>query len=235
MNGHGAPTVPTVAAFDFDGTLTRGGSVLPFLLSVRGVWPVALAMLRGAPGLVRAALFGGSAADDAKEALLGRLLSGLPADEVDRAGTRFAEGHLARRLRPEVEARLEWHRAQGHKIVLVSASLESYVQPAGALLHADGVLATRMAVGGGGLLTGRYEGKNCRGSEKYARLAGWMRANGMAGNGADRPVIWAYGNSRGDIRMLRAADHGIDAGQLGRFGRLRQFASLADLVGRPGR
>ena len=30
----------TVAAFDFDGTLTSGGSVLPFLVAVRGLWPV---------------------------------------------------------------------------------------------------------------------------------------------------------------------------------------------------
>jgi phosphoserine phosphatase len=92
------------------------------------------------------------------------------------------------------------------------------------------VLATRVAVGGSGLLTGRFEGKNCRGAEKYARVSGWMRAQGMAGTGPDQPVLWAYGNSRGDAWLLNAADHGVDAGRLGRFSRLRRYPSLAAVM-----
>jgi phosphatidylglycerophosphatase C len=227
--GGPAPSRPTVAAFDFDGTLTNGGSVVPFLVWLRGLRTVLVAIVRCAPWLLRGALASGSAADDAKEMLFGRLLTGLPADRVDAAGEKFAAHHLRRRLRPEVKARLDWHRKQGHYVVIVSASLENYVLPAGELLGADGVLATRLGVGGGGLLTGRYEGKNCRGAEKYNRLVGWLRANGLSGNGATQPIIWAYGNSRGDLRLLRAADRGINAGQLGRFGRLRHFEPLATL------
>ena len=48
--------------------------------------------------------------------------------------------------------------------------------------------------------------------------------------GGDQPELWAYGNSRGDLRLLRAADHGIDAGLLGPLGRLRKFPRLADVV-----
>ena len=69
---------PTVAAFDFDGTLTSGGSVLPFLVSLRGMWPVLRAVVALSPKLLRAALVGGTATDDTKEALFTRLLSGLP-------------------------------------------------------------------------------------------------------------------------------------------------------------
>jgi len=221
---------PVVAAFDFDGTLTRGGSVVPFLVAVRGPVPVAWAVLRESPGLLKGALVSGSAADRAKEALFSRLLGGQPADEVDRRAADFAERHLRRRIRPEVRARLEWHLDQGHRVVIVSASPENYVRPAGRALGADGVLATRLAVGGGGLLTGRYEGQNNRGPEKYARLVGWLRANGLAGGGAPQPVLWAYGNSRGDLRLLEAADHGVDAGQLRRFGRLRRFPDLASVA-----
>jgi phosphatidylglycerophosphatase C len=228
-DGELASSPRTVAAFDFDGTLTNGGSVLPFLVWLRGFRTVLWAVARCSPWLLRGAITSGSAADDAKEMLLGRLMTGLPADQVDAVGEAFAAHHLKRRLRPDVKARLDWHRKQGHYVVLVSASLESYVLPAGELLGADGVLATRMGVGGGGLLTGRYEGKNCRGAEKYNRLVGWLRAMGLSGNGAAQPVIWAYGNSRGDLRLLRAADFGVDAGQLGRLGRLRHFKPLAQL------
>lgn len=212
----------TVAAFDFDGTLTHGGSVASFLIRVRGLVPFAVAAARELPAIVRGAVVGGTAADEAKEALFARLLAGLPAEEASRIGTEFAEHHLRRRLRPDTRARLEWHRSQGHAVVVVSASPECYVRPAAELLGADAALATRLAVSGD-LLTGRYEGKNCRGGEKYARVMGWLRSQGAS---ADQAVLWAYGNSRGDLRLLAAADHGVDAGRLGPVGRLRRYPSL---------
>jgi phosphatidylglycerophosphatase C len=234
----------TVAAFDFDGTLTSGGSVLPFLVAVRGFWPVWRAVVALSPQLLRAALAGGAAADAAKERLFTRLLGGLPLGVVDERSGAFAERHLARHLRQDTRLRLQWHQRQGHHVVIVSASPECYVRRAGEILGVDGVLATRLAVGGGGLLTGNYEGKNCRGAEKYARLVVHLRANGLlgggGGGGGGQPELWAYGNSRGDLRLLRAADHGVDAGLLGPLGRLRKFPRLADVVresearGQPG-
>lgn len=217
---------PGVAAFDFDGTLTRGGSVVPFLVSVRGPVPVVRAVVSELPRLIHAAVAGGTASDAAKERLFIRLLAGLPVADVERAGAEFAAAHLRRHARRDTRARLEWHRAQGHRIVVVSASPECYVRPAAELLGADAALATRLEASGD-LLTGRYEGRNCRGSEKYARLMGWIRAAGL---GAARPEVWAYGNSRGDCRLLEGADHGVDAGRLGRLGRLRRFPRLADVT-----
>jgi phosphatidylglycerophosphatase C len=226
-----APRRTTVAAFDFDGTLTDSGSVIPFLVSLRGPWPVLRAVLRHAPGLLRAAVVGGTAADDVKEKVFTRLLGGLPVEEVDRVGAAFAARHLRRHLREDARRRLDWHQRQGHHTVIVSASPEAYVGPASDLLGMDGVVATRLAVGGGGLLTGGYEGKNCRGAEKYARLVVYLRSQGLlSSNGGAQPVLWAYGNSRGDLRLLNAADHGVDAGRLGSLGRLRRFPRLRDLA-----
>ena len=229
--GQPRPDRPTVAAFDFDGTLTHGGSVFPFLVRLRGVWPVLRAVAGLSPELVRAGITGGTAADLVKEKLFHRLLGGLPVSEVDRCGVEFAHEHLARRLRADTRRRLEWHQRQGHYTVIVSASPECYVRPAGAELGVDAVVATRLAIGGGGLLTGGYEGKNCRGAEKYARLIVHLRAQGLlSGNGAEQPVLWAYGNSRGDLRLLNAADYGVDAGKLGPLGRLRRFPRLAQVT-----
>jgi len=132
-------------------------------------------------------LVGGTAADTAKEKLFTRLLGGLPLRAVDERSVAFAERHLARHLRQDTRLRLQWHQRQGHHVVIVSASPECYVRLAGELLGVDGVLATRLAVGGGGLLTGNYEGKNCRGAEKYARLVVHLRANGLLGGGDDQP------------------------------------------------
>jgi HAD superfamily hydrolase (TIGR01490 family) len=227
---------PTVAAFDFDGTLTDGGSMFPFLVSVRGLIPVLRALLALSPGLVHAAVVGGTTADHVKEKLFTRLLAGMPAEELNRRAAVFAQQHLRRHLRDDLRRRLEWHRDQGHYTVIVSASPECYVSPAGSELGVDGVVATRLAVGGGGLLTGGYEGKNCRGSEKYARLVGHLRAVGPApASSGEQPILWAYGNSRGDLRLLEAADHGVDVGRLGRFGRLRRFPRLSDVTGSSSR
>jgi HAD superfamily hydrolase (TIGR01490 family) len=222
---------PTVAAFDFDGTLTNAGSVFPFLVSVRGLIPVLRALLRLSPRLVHAAVVGGTTADHVKEKLFTRLLAGMPAEELNRRSAAFAQRHLRRHLRDDMRRRLDWHHDQGHYTVIVSASPECYVSPAGSELGVDGVVATRLAIGGGGLLTGGYEGKNCRGSEKYARLVGHLRAVGPSpASPGQQPILWAYGNSRGDLRLLEAADHGVDVGRLGRFGRLRRFPRLSDLT-----
>ena len=204
--GGDAPGRPTVAAFDFDGTLTNGGSVFPFLVSLRGLVPVLRAVVRLSPALLHAAIAGGPAADEVKERLFSRLIGGMSVAEVERRSAAFVRRHLQKHLRDDTWRRLEWHQRQGHHTVIVSASPECYVAPAGDELAVDGVVATRLAVGGGGLLTGGYEGKNCRGAEKYARLVVHLRARGLlSSNGGEQPVLWAYGNSRGDLRLLSAA------------------------------
>jgi phosphatidylglycerophosphatase C len=234
---------PQIAAFDFDGTLTTGGSVWQFLVTMVGPVRVALAAGRLVVKLARAAVFGGSAADEAKEALFRRTLAGLSLEEIAPRADAFGLAHYRSRARTDVRARLEWHRSQGHRLVLVSASPELYVRAAGRDLGVEDVVATRLEVGPDGLLTGRYDGRNCRGTQKLARLEQWMRSSILApdtGDGAnashagpngDRPFLWAYGNSTGDVPMLAAADVGVDAGRLGRVGRLHRFTRLADLEG----
>ncbi|HZU78863.1 MAG TPA: HAD-IB family hydrolase [Acidimicrobiales bacterium] len=211
-----------VAAFDFDGTLTRGGSVWPFLVQVCGMWRTIVAGLSIAPMLAVAAFVGGRFADDAKEALFRRTLGGLDAGALEQVGDEFGRRHLAAERRADVMARLDQHRRQGHRIVIVSASPELYVRPAGTELGVDAVLATRLAVDDDGKLTGNYDGGNCRSDEKLRRLRQWAEEN------APGAELWAYGNSAGDQRMLAGATVGVDVGRLGPVGRLRAFHRLRD-------
>jgi phosphatidylglycerophosphatase C len=237
------PTRPGlhVAAFDFDGTLTRGGSVWQFLIAMTGRRRVATAALAVSWKLAVAAILGGRAADEAKEALFRRTLAGIPVAELGPRAAQFGLEHYGRRERAGTRARLEWHRARGDALVLVSASPELYVRPVGERLGMDAVLATRLEVAADGRITGSYEGLNCRGKQKLERLTEWMRASkvGSRTGGADhdhdapssapKPLLWAYGNSAGDFAMLAAADVGVDAGRLGRLGKLRRFRRLGDL------
>jgi phosphatidylglycerophosphatase C len=234
------PDHDVVAAFDFDGTLTRGGSVWQFLTTVCGRDAVLSAGIVLLPKLVRAALFGGSHADEAKEALFVRTLAGRRVDEVAAQAAVFGVAHYRRRSRTKLRARLDWHRRQGHRLVLVSASPEYYVRAVGDELGVDGVVATRLEVDRHGRLTGHFDGGNCRGAQKLAGLRQWMVASSQprsAGEGArvgahevGQPYLWAYGNSAGDLEMLEAADIGVDAGRLGRFGKLRRFRRVGDVL-----
>jgi phosphatidylglycerophosphatase C len=184
----------TVAAFDFDGTLTRRDTLLPFLASVRG-WPrVAAALGTHAHRLARDR-------DVAKELMLVRLLAGLPDEAVREAGRVYARSI---RIRPEMRARLEWHRQEGHEIVIVSAALDVYLGDVARSLDVEHILCTTLEVGADAVCTGRLLGANCRGPEKATRL----RAH-LGDEHDGEIVLWAYGDSRGDLEMLAMADHPV--------------------------
>ena len=210
-----------VAAFDFDGTLTTAGSVFDFLTAVAGRRPVLQAAAALSPRLAHAALVGGTVADDTKEELFTRVLAGTDATYFHQVAEEFAQSHLAGHVRPEVRRRLDWHRGRGDRVVVVSASPEAYVAVAADRLAADATIATRLEEDEAGRMTGRYVGANCRGEEKIRRLRLWM-----ADSDLESARLWAYGNSRGDLRMLQAADTGVNVGRLGRLGRLRNFKGL---------
>ncbi len=213
---------PVVAAFDLDGTLTEGGSVFPWLRYIAGSREVFRAALPLLIPLTIGAIRSGRWADGAKERLFHKLLVGRDLAEVTAASRAFALEHLERHGRPKVLARLEWHREQGHDIVIVSASPQIYVNVITEALRATGGLGTRLAVDARSKLSGSFLGKNCRGREKMRRLSEWIELRGYPSD----PVIFAYGNSRGDRRMLGGATYPFDAGKLGVFGALRRFPRL---------
>jgi phosphatidylglycerophosphatase C len=197
MSGPSTSGSRPLAAFDLDGTLTRRDTLRPFLLRAIGRNRTYMALVGCALPLAQAAALGGPHRDRAKVAVLEKTLGGLPMSELAEAAEAFADHVVAHSLRPEVRARIDWHRAQGHELVLVSASPELYVTPIGRRLGFDEVLATRLEVDAAGRLTGRLAGANCRGPEKVVRLREW-RGHGLT-------VAYAYGDSAGDREMLALA------------------------------
>jgi phosphatidylglycerophosphatase C len=105
---------------------------------------------------------------------------------------------LVRRVRPDCLRRWHWHRQQGHRLVLASASLELYLRPLGDLLGADAVISTRMDVVNG-WLTGRLATPNCRGEEKANRVREHLSTH-PAGQ------IWIYANGTADRPTMALAD-----------------------------
>lgn len=189
-----------VAAFDVDGTLTTRDCVVPFLVRLAGRRAVLVAALRH-PLLLAFTAIGRGDRDRMKELVVGRLLRGRSRLAVDEAGRSFAQSHAAGWLRPDTLERLRWHRASGHHVVLVSASLRSYLQPLAdeALGGVHAVLCTDVEVSDDGTFTDRLAGGNCRGPEKSRRLATWI--------GSRSATIYAYGDSAGDRELLAMADY----------------------------
>jgi len=194
---HGTP----VAAFDFDGTLSRRDTFVPFLQHVCGAQRLYRALFRSGPALSRMAM-GRADRDAVKDALLVRLLAGHPAEALAEAGTAYAEFlRGSDRLRPDTLARAEDHLRRGHRVVVVSASPAVYLEPLAARLGFDAALATRLEVDQGGRVTGRMLGGNCRGPEKVTRLDAWLDG--------DDPPVFAYGDSAGDRELLDRAHVGV--------------------------
>lgn len=203
-----------VAAFDFDGTLTRRDTLVPFLVRACGARAVARAASTIAPVAARARL--GRLTDDVhhrdatKVALLDALLRGRDAAWLADAGERFA-ATLARRLRPEMADQAQWHRSLGHELVIVSASLAVYLEPFARTAGFDHVIAVELETTPEGRLTGALRGPNVRGPEKAVRLREWL--------GATPDFLWAYGNSAGDAELLAMAQMPVWVAGRGRMAR----------------
>ena len=202
MPALGAP--PAIAAFDFDGTLIRGDSLLPFLRRGLG-WPHLLwALLRCSPWLAAYALRL-IRNDVAKACLLQLTFGGRSLAELDDWTTRWLANDLPGELRDWTMERLAFHRQAGHRCVLVSASPDIYLARVAAHLGFDDLICTEMEVQGG-IVSGRMSTPNCHGEQKVLRLQRWLSGRfgpAMAGS----VTLYAYGDTSGDKPMLRLAQH----------------------------
>lgn len=191
----------TAALFDFDGTLTRHDSLVPYLKMIVGTPRLALAMLLASP-LLSAYALRLVRNDVAKEALLQRTLGGLSAGFLHERGEQYAKHVIPTMLRDDMQVRLRDHQTQGHCCVLVSASLDVYLEPWAKMAGFDYCIATSLTVSPEGLVSGKLDGANCHGQEKVRRIERLFDEIGLPEH------TYAYGDTAGDIPMLAMADEG---------------------------
>lgn len=186
-----------VVFFDFDGTLTTKDTLMPFLKFVVGARIYYIKLLLISPVLV-AYLLGLMRNDMAKQVLLWFYLSGYRDSTLYKCGDRFVEQIIPTLLRPKGMERLRRHQQQGHQCVLVSASLDFYLQPWVKHQGLDGLLCSRLRVKDG-KVSGLLDGSNCYGDSKRERIQEWLDTRKF-------DAIYAYGDTKGDYPMLRLAD-----------------------------
>lgn len=187
-----------LAVFDLDGTISRRGTLAPYLIRLlarhpwrwlRAVWV--------APALV-AYLFGRLDRGVLKAKLLEKALHGYGRAELAAWTARFVPSLIARGLRADALRTIEAHRRRGDRLVLLSASPDLYVPAIGAQLGFDETLCTGLTWRGdsldGGLAT-----PNRRGKEKTRCVLELKRRHpGLR--------LAAYGNEAADLDHLAVAD-----------------------------
>jgi HAD superfamily hydrolase (TIGR01490 family) len=116
-----------------------------------------------------------------------------------RQGESFAEV-LDKHIRPKARERLQWHLKQKHCCLLISASIDVYLEPWAKKMGCHQVISSQIEISPEGLVTGQLSGLNCRGLEKVRRLHEWLGRR-------QEYCLYAYGDSRGDKELLDDADH----------------------------
>ena len=184
-----------LSLFDFDGTITTDDSLIKFIRFAVGDIKTAWGMLLLSPMLItyKLKLIPNY---KAKQWMLSYFFKGMDERQFQKLAKEYSLKHIDTMLRPKAVEKIAWHKEQGHTIVIVSASIESWLKPwcdKNGLDH----IATKIQMKDG-VVTGKLLTKNCYGIEKVNRI-------NEEYNLSDYDHIYAYGDSRGDKELLELA------------------------------
>ena len=188
--------MPKLALFDFDGTITTEDSLIQFIRFAKGNISYILGMLLLSPMLV---LYKLKLIPNykAKQLMLSYYFKGMNAQKFKEVAEVYSLEHIDIILRPKAMKKITWHQEQGHKIVIVSASMQCWLKP-WCLKHDIDLISTELEILDN-KLTGTFSTKNCYGVEKENRVKQIYTLNKYE-------YIYAYGDSSGDKELLALAN-----------------------------
>ena len=178
---------------DFDGTYIKGDSYF-FSLIYLGGWKK---FIKNSPALLFITIeyyFNFITRNEAKRRSFNLIYKNMGIDDINKKLVRFK-----RRLHvfPSVKRKLAELKRSGYSIVVVTASLDVYMNYFAEHFGFDGCICTETEKNGG-FLTGKLKRKNCNYAEKMLRI----KESEFYSPDAD---IIAFGNSKGDKEMLNIA------------------------------
>ena len=186
-----------IAAFDFDGTITRRDTLIEFLRFAGGSVRLYAVFVLYSPLLIlmKLRLYSNH---KAKEKIFAHYFKSMPLEQFNGMCRRFYEQRGQSLIYIDAKTQIAKHKEQDDEVVIVSASIENWVCHFAEALKADKLLATQVEVQNR-KLTGRFLTANCYGTEKVNRLLSIYpeRSN---------YYLIAYGDSRGDRELLQFAD-----------------------------
>ncbi|MBQ4888308.1 hypothetical protein A9267_04605 [Shewanella sp. UCD-FRSSP16_17] len=187
-----------IALFDFDGTITEKDTYTPFIHFSVPKWRRIVCTILLLPVIVlyKCKLIGGSTTRSIVSffAFCGRNKKAVYTQGKDYAQT------LDQLVMTQANKRLQWHRAQGDIIVIVSASLDTYLTPWCDKHQFQLICATLNTKGQ--RLTGTYKNGDCSGAEKARRVSAEFNLDSF-------DTVYAYGDTDEDKQLLALADVGF--------------------------
>jgi len=181
-----------IAFFDFDGTLIKEDSFLLFIKWISSKKKYFIGWLL----IVFYYLFyksGFLSQKSFKEKVLMYSMKEKEQEEIKKYAKNFAKIIIEETLTEQAKKQLEYHENAGDRIVIVSASLDLWLQPWCEIRGFDMVCS--IAEVKDGKLTGKLVGKNCIREEKVNRIKSAYKLE-------EYLKIYVYGNSENDRPML---------------------------------
>lgn len=191
------------AYFDLDGTLLNASSekTLTGVLAKRRPWRIPHATVAWVFGTAFALLTGKAPYD----ALRNRGHLSLASWKVlERYSDEIATSVLKAKISPGAWERLEWHRSQGHRLVLVTATVAPMAEAMARVLGMDEVYGCGPEVRTG-MLSGSERGWSVprrKGKVPVVEKDAQM-------NGHDLSKCYGYGNTLADSWFMRICGHAI--------------------------
>ena len=185
-----------LAIFDFDGTISNRDSFEDFIFFSNGEFKTTLGLFQELPALL-GYLFGAMSNSEAKQKIFSRFFHGWPEERFNSIARAYAKDRLPTILRPQAMAKIAWHKKEGHKIVVVSASFKNYLKP-WCDAHGLALLSTEVEIKDN-KLTGHFSTQNCHGEEKVKRIK-------AAYNLKDFEFIYTYGDTKGDLPLKQISN-----------------------------
>ena len=185
-----------IVFFDFDGTITKKDSLIEFLKFALGSFEYYKGLIALSPILLvyKLKIIPNHIA---KEKLIAHFFKGCDSIHFNDIANRYSIEEIDKIIRPKALEKITWHIGKGHKVVVVSASMECWLKGWCDKNNLE-LLGTKLAVREG-QMTGGFSTKNCYGIEKVNRIEENFNLD-------DYDVIYAYGDSTGDREMLSIAD-----------------------------
>ncbi|WP_417618764.1 HAD family hydrolase [Oceanisphaera sp.] len=113
---------------------------------------------------------------------------------------KFVQQDILPIVYPDARDRLHWHQAQGHTVVIISATGEHLVKPIARMLgveHAIGIMLDSCE----GVYNGRTRGVYSYQEGKLTRLQDWLHQQQL-----NPELSYAYSDSLNDLPLLEYAD-----------------------------
>ncbi|MEY1662875.1 HAD family hydrolase [Isoalcanivorax beigongshangi] len=131
------------------------------------------------------------------------VLTQHPLEQLHQWRAEFMRDELSKILLPKASALLQWHREQGHFLLIITATNDFVTAPIAELLGVDHMLATESELRDG-RYTGEIVGVPCFQDGKIHNLNAWLATTDHTLDGA-----WFYSDSRNDLPLLEVVDHPV--------------------------